>query len=146
MKTKTNSKGFTLVELLVFVAVGNIVIVFLLSIMISFLKSRNRAQKLNLLQDTAVYVFNELTQEVHWSEDVLASGSELTLLQSRADKEDPETEPDILEVNFKIDDGRFVKTVAINGVTESATTLSLPEAEVASFLVTDIAGGCVTGA
>lgn len=86
IKTK-KLRGFTLVELLVFTAVASIVMILLLSILISFLKTRNTAKKLSALQDVASYVFNELTQEIHWN-DVIeiptmgSTANELKLIQN----------------------------------------------------------------
>lgn len=118
-------KGFTLVELLVFTVIAGIVMILLLSILISFLKTRNTAKKLSALEDVATYVFNELTQEIHWSDVVEipttdSTANELKLIQSPG-------EPTEVATTFGVNgNGQLLK---------NTQPISLPEVSVNSFTV-----------
>lgn len=115
------TKGFTLTEMLVFTAISAIVMVVLLSILMDFLRTRERAKKLSALQDVAVYIFNDLTQEIHWSDSIepedFTSGHILTLVK--------EEQP---PVRYEVIDKEFLK----NG-----EPISLPEIKINSFTVTN---------
>jgi type II secretory pathway pseudopilin PulG len=68
-KSKRANSGFSLVEILIFTAVVSVLAVLLLATLSSFIKTFNTARKLSLLQDTTTLILNDLTQEIHWSDD-----------------------------------------------------------------------------
>lgn len=134
IKKKKTIKGFTLTELLVFTAIASVVMVILLSILISFLKSRGTAKKLSALEDVASSVFNELTQEIHWSDAI--DPDALPQLLKLIQVQDDETE---LEVVFEViesdDIGQLFKKVG----GEPSIPISLPEVDINSFTITNLA-------
>jgi Tfp pilus assembly protein PilE len=79
---QAKNKGLTFIELLVYITVVGILILLILSILNSFFKSRNTVRKLSLLENSLAYVFNDFTQEIHWSEDADITNSTLTLSQT----------------------------------------------------------------
>lgn len=119
---KQKTKGFTLVEIIIFTAVSGIFIVLVFSVLNSFLRSRTTARRLSALQETTTYVFNDLTQEIHWSDEAEPSTNYLKLIQIESD----ETE---LEIIYQVDSqGRLLK---------NEEPISLPRVVVNNFTITN---------
>jgi len=131
-KNQSRTKGFTLVEVIIFMAVASIFIVLIFSVLNSFIKSRSTAKKLGTLQQTATYVFNELTQEIHWSDRIEPADlpNTLTLIQIQPD----DTE---IEVTFSLLDGQLRKETGPS----SPEPISPPEVIVSRFEVFNRASG-----
>ncbi|MBN1263192.1 MAG: type II secretion system protein [Candidatus Pacebacteria bacterium] len=121
---KRVKSGFTLVEVLVFAAATSIFILLTFGTLTSFLRSRNRTKKLSQLQETNAYIFNELTQEIHWSSELDSDSlpNELKLVQTQDEEAAIET-----EIIFRIDSqNRFLKNDA---------PISSPQVKVTDFQV-----------
>ena len=74
----------------------------LLAVLNSFFKSRNTVRKLSDLQQVATYIFNQLTQELHWADAVeIIEDDSLDELRLSSGEE---------EIIFRVDEeGRFLK-------------------------------------
>lgn len=119
----TAIRGMSLMETLIFMAVVSIFVMTLLAVLNSFFKSRNTVRKLNILQNVTAHIFNQLTQELHWSDEVeIIEGDFLDELRLVSGEE---------EIIFRVDEeGRFLK---------NDEQLSLSEATVTLFKVTNLA-------
>jgi type II secretory pathway pseudopilin PulG len=103
-----NSPGFSLAEILVFMALISVMVVILLSVLASFYRSRSTARKLSALQDATTFIYNDLTQEIHWSDaaEISPHQDELILVQVQADGE-------IKQVDYWVDEtGQLYKNDA----------------------------------
>ncbi|HUW21677.1 MAG TPA: type II secretion system protein [Candidatus Bathyarchaeia archaeon] len=130
-KAVTKSRGFSLIEIIIFMGVMGIFIVLLFSALNSFFKSRSTSRKLNALQETTTYVLNELTQEIHWSDQAVIGDNglldSLTLEQTQIDEYD---EPITVYRVFEVENGQFFKDNA---------PLSGPDIKVVGFEIQNLA-------
>lgn len=122
---QAKNKGLTLIELLVYAAVAGIFIVLILSILNSFFKSRNTVRKLSLLENSLTLVFNDFTQEIHWSDDASINGDVLTLTQTETNDGSGQ-----VEVEYKVSNGQLLK----NG-----NPITPPQVTVTTFEVKNVA-------
>jgi len=103
------SSGFTLVEISMVLGISAVFLVLALGILNSFFQSRSRVKKINALQETTAYIFNQLTQEIHWSQAAVISdqGKKLALTFIN-----PENQEEVESV-FSLDaNGRLLKNDA----------------------------------
>ncbi|MFC1790819.1 PilW family protein, partial [Patescibacteria group bacterium] len=122
---KVTRKGLTLIETLLFVALTGIFLTFGTAVMNGFLKSRNRARKMSSLQETSTYILDQLTQEIHWSQEAEIFPKELKLTRTLPDDT-------IQETTFILENDRLLKNNA---------PLSPETIRVNNFEVTDVTAG-----
>lgn len=87
-KLKLKNKGFTLVELIIAIAVFGFLIVSVTNVGISIIKSQRKAFALQEVQESARYVLETMAKEIRTSEVNTSAGSGLdTLNITNADSE-----------------------------------------------------------
>ncbi|MBD3330437.1 hypothetical protein GF354_02800 [Candidatus Peregrinibacteria bacterium] len=120
MNTKSKQSGFTLIELIVYIAIAMIVLISATGIIWNIFSSNLRAQKTREVYTISRQIMSELTKQIHSAEDVITASSNFN------------TNPGTLTLDFpggntnKIFD-TYEKTISINGREISITKLRLTE-------------------
>jgi len=79
MELEMKNKGFTLIELIIALAIFSLVIVSMVSITVSMIKSQRKIFAIQNIQEPARYILESMSKEIRMSEINWVSGDNLTL-------------------------------------------------------------------
>ena len=79
MKSLKQNNGFTLIELLVAVSIFAIVVMITMSVLVSMVKSSNKARMLNRIRDDGTRVMEDIEREVKSADEILVSSTDVSL-------------------------------------------------------------------
>lgn len=96
------NKGFTLVEMLVSVALFSIVVVIALGSIITIIDTNRKSQSLTLVMNNLNFALESMTRTIKTSTEVVESGGLYRFKKQKDDPDDPH-EPDVW-VTYKHDD------------------------------------------
>jgi type II secretory pathway pseudopilin PulG len=119
--------GFTLVELLVFLAIGSIVFIYLSSIFGDFYQARNRTIKTEEAHNALTVAFNRILQDSRWT-DWEAELPDVSHERLKLNNLDPDT-GNIETIVYELDD----ETLERNGIAVTSDQVEVKEFEVANL-------------